>query len=426
MTIGIMLGLFFLFLLLSIPIGVSLGLAIIISIMTTHVTTFAMLAQAMQTSLCNFPLLAVPFFMLCGGIMETGGLSKRLVAVGDALVGHFTGGTATVAIITCLFFGAISGSAPATVAAIGSIMVPAMVSNNYNKDYAAGLMAVSGGLGVVIPPSIPFVLYGLATGASVGTMFIAGVAPGFLLAGLLIFVSTFICHRRGYKGNGERFSWKKFGHALWDAKWALLVPVIILGGIYGGIFTPTEAAVVACVYGLIVGFFIYRELKLRDMPKMLINNGLMVGSVIMVLATATAIGTIFTMLGVPQAVANGLMSISGNKWVIMLIINLFLLIVGMLMDVAAAILILAPLLAGVCTALGFSIVQFGIIMTVNLAIGFVTPPVAVSLYVASGVSGVSPMKIAKQAVPFIITFLLGLFFLVAFPQISLWLPSLMS
>lgn len=420
-----LMGLFVFFLALSVPIGVAIGLSIIITIAITDVTVYMMLGQAMQTSLANFPLLAVPFFMLCGSLMETGGLSRRLVNVGQAFVGHKRGGLATVAILTCLFFGAISGSAPATVAAIGTIMIPAMVKHKYDKEYATGLMAVAGGLGVIIPPSIPFVLYGVATDTSVGDLFIGGVIPGVLLGCILILFSYFICRRKGYEGNGIPFSWANVGKALWKAKEALLVPIIILGGIYGGIFTPTEASIVACVYGLFVGLFVYKELKWKDLPKLFIENGILVGSVIITMATATALGTIFAMLQVPSQIAAAIGAVSSNKYVILLLINLFLLVVGMCMDVAAAIIILAPILVKVVAPFGIDPIHFGIIMTVNLAIGFVTPPVAVSLYVASGISGVPVMRVARQAVPFLIAFLIGLFIIIIIPELTMWLPSLL-
>ena len=426
MIIGVLMGTFVLLMALSIPIGVSIGVAIIITIFVSPITSFAFVGQSMVTSLCSFPLLAVPFFMLTGSLMETGGLSKRLVAVGEALVGRFTGGLAIVTIICCLFFGAISGSAPATVAAIGGIMIPAMVQRNYSKEYATGLSAVAGGLGVIIPPSIPFVFYGLSTNLSIGTLFVAGVIPGCIVAACLIFVSNIICKKRDYKGNGEPFSFKKLLVAVWDAKWALLVPVIILGGIYGGVFTPTEAAVVSCVYGIIVGKFIYKELKWKDIPKIFVENGVLFGSVAITIATATALGTVFSMLQVPATLAKAIAAISTNKYVILLLINLFLLVVGMCMDTGAAILILAPVLYQVILPLGIDPIHFGVIMVINLAIGMVTPPVAINLFVASGMTGVPTMKIAKEALPFIFAFLFALVVIVLVPELSTWLPSLLA
>lgn len=426
MEIGLLMGLFVLFMCLSVPIGVSIGLSIIVTLIVTPITSLAFVGQTMVTSLVSFPLLAVPFFMLTGSVMETGGLSKRLIAVGEELVGRFTGGLAIVTIVTCLFFGAISGSAPATVAAIGTIMIPAMVELHYSKEYSTGLSAVAGGLGVIIPPSIPFVFYGLSTNQSIGTLFMAGVMPGFLIAALLILVSTIICKKRGYKGTGRKFESKKFLKAVWDAKWALLVPVIILGGIYGGIFTPTEAAVVSVVYGIFVGKFIYKELRFRDLPKVFVKNGILFGAVSITIATATALGTVFSMLQVPAQIATGIQMISTNKYVILLIINLFLLVVGMCMDTGAAILILAPVLYQVILPLGIDPIHFGIIMTINLAIGMVTPPVAINLFVASGISGVPINKIAREALPFIFAFLIGLALIVLIPEISLWLPGVLQ
>ena len=423
MEVGLLMGLFVLFMCLSVPIGVSIGLSIIITLIITPVTSLAFVGQTMVTSMVSFPLLAVPFFMLAGSVMETGGLSKRLIAVGEELVGRFTGGLAIVTIVTCLFFGAISGSAPATVAAIGTIMIPAMVDKHYSKEYSTGLSAVSGGLGVIIPPSIPFVFYGLSTNQSIGTLFMAGIVPGFLIAMLLILVSSVICRKRGYKGNGKAFSLKNLLKAIWDAKWAMLVPVINLGGLYGGVFTPTEAAVVAVVYGIFVGKFVYKELKFKDLPKIFIKNGVLFGAVAITIATATALGTVFSMLQVPAQIATGIQMISTNKYVILLIINLFLLVVGMCMDVGAAILILAPVLYQVILPLGIDPIHFGVIMTINLAIGMVTPPVAINLFVASSISGLSINKIAREAIPFIVAFLIGLAFIVLIPEISLWLPG---
>ena len=424
MEVGILMGCFILLLCLSVPIAISIGVSIIVLICVNPITNFAMLGQSMITSLINFPLLAVPFFMLMGSIMEVGGLSKRLVAVGDAIVGNMRGGLGIVTIITCLFFGAISGSAPATVAAIGTIMIPAMVKKGYSKEYSTGLSAVSGGLGVIIPPSIPFVLYGLSTNTSIGDLFIAGIIPGFIVAAVLIFISLLISKKRNYEGSGKKFNAGVLLRALWDAKWALLVPVIILGGIYGGVFTPTEAAVVGVVYGIIVGVFGYKELKWSDLPRLFIENGVLVGSVIITIATATALGTIFSMLQVPAQIGDAIASISTNKYVILFIINIFLLIVGMCMDTAAAILILAPVLATVLKPFGINPIHFGVIMTVNLAIGFVTPPVAINLFVASGISGVPVNKIAKEAMPFVIGFIIALAFIVLIPDLSLGLLDL--
>lgn len=425
MQIALLMGAFIFLLILSVPIGASIGLAICITLVFfPTITTFSFIGQSMITSMNSFPLLAVPFFMLCGSLMGAGGLSKRLVRICEALLGRYTGGLAMVTIVACLFFGAISGSAPATVAAIGGIMIPSMVKKGYDLEYSTGLTAVSGGLGVIIPPSIPFVFYGLSTGVSIGSLFIAGVIPGIMIGLLLILVSTVICKKRGFHGNGIPFDGKELLAAIWDGKWALLVPVIILGGIYGGLFTPTEAAVVACVYGLIVGKFIYKELKWSDLLPMFVDNGVLFGSVAITIATATALGTIFSMMSVPAKLAAAIAAFSTNKYVILLLINAFLLVVGMCMDVGAAILILAPVLYQVITPLGIDPIQFGVIMVINLAIGMCTPPVAINLFVASGMTGVPMLKVAKQAIPFILTMLVALLIITFVPGISTFLPNL--
>lgn len=251
---------FFVLLLLNVPICVSIGLSCAAYTILYGGLNSSFIAASMFTSCDSFPLMAVPFFILAGALMEGGGLSKRLVDLGDSLVGHFTGGFAIVTVVCCAFFGAISGSAPATVAAIGSIMVPTMVERGYDKDFSLGLIAASGCLGILIPPSIPMVVYGVSTNTSIGGLFLGGFGPGILTAILLIIVAIFISRKRGYKGNGRKFSLKHVGEAFVPAIWAILVPVIILGGIYGGIFTPTEAAAVAVIYGFFAGKFIYKEL----------------------------------------------------------------------------------------------------------------------------------------------------------------------
>jgi len=420
----ILLSLFFLFMFLSVPIGVSIGLAIIITLTINPIVPMAFLGQAMINNLSSFPLLAVPFFMLAGFVMESGGLSRRLVAFAKAFVGNRTGGLATVTVLTCLLFGAISGSAPATVAAVGTIMIPSMVKENYSREYAAGLTAVSGGLGVILPPSIPFVLFGLATNASISRLFLAGVLPGLLVAALLAITSRIISGKRGYHGTGEEFSWRRLCAAFWDAKWALFAPVIILGGIYGGIFTPTEAAVMGVVYGLVVGKFLYKELTLEKLIHAFVENGKLVGAVIITFATAIALGTILALLQIPQQISAAIASISTEVLVVMLILNIFLLIMGLFMDTAAAILILAPLFASILIPLGVDLTHLGVIMTVNLAIGFVTPPVAVSIFIASGVSGASLLKVGKEAMPFVLALLVALVIIVLVPELSLWLPNL--
>jgi len=410
----------------GIPIGVAIGAGVVAWIAYSPITNLQFLAQTMYSSVNTVPLLAVPFFMLSGSMMEGGGLSKRLVAVGEELVGNTTGGLANVAIVACLFFGAVSGSAPATVAAIGTIMIPSMTRLNYDKAYATGLMAVAGSLGVIIPPSIPMVFYALATNASVPDMFTAGIGPGILVALFLIAANVIISKKRNYLGTGKAFSPVRFFKALWEAKWALLVPIIILGGIYGGIFTPTEASVASCVYALFAGTCLYKELKIKDLPRIFKDTGILFGSVVLTIATATALGGVFSYIGLPAMIGRMIGEASVNKYVILLIINVFLIFVGMIMDPMAAILILAPIFMSIVGPLGIDVVHMGIIMVVNLGIGFVTPPVAINLYVASSLSGLPITKVTKAAIPFLLAMFAALLLITFVEPISMGLVRLMG
>lgn len=408
----------------GVPVGISLGLGMVAVALGFHTTNLTFLAQSMYSGFESLPLTAIPCFMLAGAVMETGGLSKRLVNVADKAFGHTIGGLGTVTVVACLFFGAISGSGPATVAAIGGIMIPYMVKARYDRTYATGLSAVAGGLGVIMPPSIPLVVYGVATNTSIGDLFLAGIGPAFVVAIILILVNVVLSKKAGYLGNGEGFNFKALLKATWDAKWALLMPIIILGGIYGGIFTPTEAAVIATFYGIIIGLFVYKELTLKNIWKMLVNNTSFVGGIMLTFAPAAAMGAVLSLLGVPQAVTQGLFAISSNKLVVLLIVNVFLLFVGMVMDTTSANIIFSPILLAALKPFGVDPVHFGLLMTINLAIGFVTPPVAGNLFVASGMTGIPLDKIVKKALPFIAAMFVALLIITYIPMTSLGLLRL--
>ena len=422
-----LLGAFAVFLVLQAPIGIAIGLAVLSYLaMFPGISSLRYCSQTMFSAVDTFPLMAIPFFILAGAFMEGGGLSRRLVDFVKSLVGSTPGGLATVTVMACAFFGAISGSSPATVAAIGAIMIPSMTAEGYSLRYATAVTACAGGLGVIIPPSIPMIVYSVATNASVGKLFIGGFGPGILASVALIVVARIIAVKCGWKGSGEGFSLANVGRTFWDAKWALFVPVIILGGIYGGIFTPTEAAVVAVLYGLFVGLFVYRELDWRKIPSHLVSTAMMTGTVLIIVGTATILGRIMTIEKIPDMIAQAFLSISDNKYVILIIINIFLLFVGMVMDTLAAILILAPLLLNVVSKFGVDPVHFGLIMILNLAIGFVTPPVGVNLFVACGITGVDFLKLSKSCLPFIGALLIALILTTYVPAITLWLPNLLG
>lgn len=424
-SIAVILILFFVFLFLNVPICVSIGLTCAIYSVTYGGVNPSYIATSMFTSCDSFPLMAVPFFILAGALMEGGGLSKRLVNLGDSLLGHFTGGFAIVTVVTCAFFGAISGSAPATVAAIGSIMVPTMIERGYDRDFSLALIAASGCLGILIPPSIPMVVYGVSTNTSIGGMFLGGFGPGILTAALLVGMAIYISHKRGFKGNGMKFSlhrvWKEFVAAIW----AILVPVIILGGIYGGIFTPTEAAAVAVIYGFFAGAFIYKELTLKKFRDAVMNSCVTVGNVLIIVGTATTLGRVFTVENLPALLSDMIGGLDSSV-VILLIINLLLLVVGCIMETSAAIMILAPILLPLVTKFGVNPIHFGLIMVLNLAIGMITPPVGCNLFVAAGLAKTEFMKIVRAVLPLLFVMLIGLVLVTYVSPITLALPRLLG
>lgn len=420
MTLAVLFGSFALLLILTVPIGIAIGLSTLVTIMYTGNLPVEFLAKELVTAVDSFPLMAVPFFILAGEIMGKGGISERLFNVANAIVGNRTGGFAIATIITCMFFAAISGSGPATVAAIGGIMIPAMVRQGYDIKFATATVAAAGSIGVIIPPSIPMVIYGVTGSVSIGDLFIAGIVPGILIGVAMMIWAYIYSKRKGYKGTGEETSFKKLGSAIWDAKWALLIPVIILGGIYGGYFTPTEAAVIAVVYGLFAAMILYRALKIRDLPKVIVDSALTTATVLIIVGTANAFGRLLTIEQVPGQIAEALLSISTNEYIIIILIMLLLLIVGMFMDTLAAIIILTPILLPIAIQIGYDPVHFGILMIVNLAIGFVTPPVGVNLFVASGISGVSIESLSRAVLPFIVSMLITLMFLTFVPALTLF------
>lgn len=409
------------------PIWVVLASSCFVAISAASSTPMLVVAQRMFTSVDSFPLLAIPLFMVAGSLMEGGGISRRLINFCNSLLGSFTGGLAMVAILTCMLFAAISGSGPATVAAIGGIMIPEMVKAGYSKPFAAALMSVAGAIGVIIPPSLPMVNYGIAGSVSISTLFAAGFGPGILVGVALIIVAYFSAKKNGYGLAAKtRFSWRNVAISFKEAFFALLMPFIVLGGIYGGVFTPTEAAAVAAIYGFVAGTFLYRELKLKDLPLLLMNAGKSTAMVMVIVAAASSFGWILTSARIPDAIAAFLISLSESKYVILLLINLFLLIVGCLMDVTASIIILTPIFMPIVNQFGINPVHFGIIMTVNLAIGMSTPPLGVNLFVSCGIAKISIEENARAMVKFLIANLIALLLIVFVEPVSLIIPQLMG
>ncbi|MEW9671717.1 TRAP transporter large permease [Ammoniphilus sp. 3BR4] len=410
-------------LLLGVPIAFSIGIATLVTLWAGGIPA-AFIAQQSFTAMDSFPLMAVPYFILAGALMETGGLSKRIINVAQEMMGNVTGGFGIVTILACMLFAAISGSSPATVAAIGSIMIPAMVQRGYSKDFAAAVAGSGGGLGIIIPPSIPMIIYGIVAGVSIGDMFLAGFVPGFLLALLMMIYIYWTAKKRGYKGTGQKFDLGRFFRAVWDAKWALFAPVLILGGIYSGIFTPTESAVIAVVYGFVIGLFVYRELSWKQIPKTLISSAMITGTVMVIMGTATAFGKLVTMYQIPNMLAEGIMGISNNKYVILVLVSILVLFVGTFMETLSIVIILAPLFLPVLIRLGVDPIHFGILLVVGAEIGMMTPPLGVNLFVASGISGLSMERVAKAIFPFVLALVFGLFILLFIPWLSLVIPNL--
>lgn len=417
----------FLFLLIiSVPIASSLGIVSMLpGILDPGFTvSVSYVVRSMLSGLDSFPLLAIPMFVLSGIIMARGGVSRKLFDIFTFFIGKFRAGVPCAVIITCLFYGAISGSAPATVAAVGSMTIPILSNLGYDKKFSTAIVAVAGGLGVIIPPSIPFILYSMASGESVGSLFKAGIVPGILIAVLLMGYAQYHCRKYGEdRENIEKVvgSLRKQGflHLMKEGIWALLTPVIILGCIYGGIASPTEAAVISVFYALFVSIVIYHSLKVTDIVAICSEAVRTYGPLMFILIASTAFSRTLTLMKVPQAISGWILNTFSGAVIILLVINVFLLFVGMVMDTSPAILITTPILLPIIQEIGMSPVQFGIVMVVNLAIGFVTPPIGVNLFVASSLADIPVIEIAKKAFPMILLFLVALLLITFIPAISL-------
>lgn len=421
--------LFVLALALNIPIALSLSVASVSYALLTLLQTGSagsldMVVQSFTAALDSTPLLALPFFVLAGDIMMVGGISKRLV---EAVMRRFRGVTGALGITTvvsCMIFAAISGSGPATAAAIGGIMLPAMYRDGYNKGFSASIVATAGAIGPVIPPSLSFIMYGVISQQSISALFMAGIVPGILMGLALVFYVIYCSKKFGFGGKAEveytkTEGWRK------SSIWAFLFPVIILGGIYSGAFTPTEAAIIAADYGLIVSIFIYRELKFKDLWATFKPTCLTIGSISIIACGAMAFGRLLTLEQVPTILANFILGISSTKWVVLLLINIFLLMVGTVMETFSAIIILTPLFLPLVVSLGVDPIHFGTIMVVNLVIGMATPPVGVNLFVALRVGNTSLGEMSKWLIGSLICLIIVLLITTYIPEVSLLLPRLL-
>lgn len=407
-------------LILSVPIGVAIGSSVVVAVLAGDLPA-EFLMQKLVLSLDSFPLLAVPFFILSGEIMQKGSMAQSLLAFSKCLVGHIRGGLAHVSILTSMFYGALSGSAPATVAAVGGIMIPAMEKEGYSKDFASAVNTASGCLGVMIPPSVPLIIYGTTANVSVGDLFIGGIFPGVFI-GLLLMVASYIIARRTQTGNkAARAPWRETLAAFSRAKYALVVPVIVLGGIYGGITTPTEAGAIAVTYAFVAEGLILKTLTWKSVVDIFKSSCLTTASIFIVVATASALGQLLMIYNVPDLIVEALSGLTGNKYILLAAIIVLLLIMGTFMDALANILILTPLLQPLVMAAGIDMTHFGIIMIVAVSIGFLTPPVGVNLFVACGISGISIERLSVAVLPFVGVMIAGLLVLAFVPQLSLFL-----
>ena len=420
---------FFVLILVGMPIAFCLGISSIISLVADgfNLTTFA---STMFSGTAKFSLLAIPFFILTGVIMEKAGISRRLVEFAKVMVGHIFGGLAIVTVIVSCFFAAISGSGPATVAALAPILLPAMAEAGYEKDWSAALIANGGNVGIIIPPSVVFVIYAVIAEVSVGKLFMAGIIPGILFGGSLVLAALISLKRREKRtgklarlpkaSRGERL--KAFKSAIWG----LLTPVIILGGIYSGLFTATESAGIAAVYGLLVGIFVYKEIKLKDLWRIFVDSSVSTAVVMFIIANASVFAYVLTTNGIPQMMSSAILSWTSSPILLLLLMNLILLFAGCFLDSGSCMYIFIPILMPIVKFIGYDPLVFGVVATVNLAIGMSTPPVGLDLYVACNASGVKLKDISVQTLRFVGASIITLLLLTYLPQISTWLPSLMG
>ncbi len=426
MTPLILIGTFFVLLILRVPVAASMGLAAV-ACMTSLGFKLSVLPTVFYAAIAKYTLLAIPFFILAGVIMDYAGISSRLIDFANACVGHRKGGLAVVTVVVACFFAAISGSGPATVAAIGGVLIPAMADKGYNKNFATALVASSGGIGMIIPPSIPFIIYAMLAGeVSVGTMFIAGIVPG-LLFGLAFSLSALACLRRDENVVRQpRQSWGERWRTFRAAIWALLMPIIILGGIYGGIFTPTEAAGVAVVYGLFVGLFVYREIKLRQLWNIFVEASVSSAVIMFIMGCAGAFTWILTTSGVAKQLTGDLLAITHDRTLMLLLITVIFLIAGCFVDSASGFYLLMPILLPIIKEMNYPLVAFGVIATANFALGQVTPPVGSNLFVACNIAKISMRDLVSRVWPFLIAGIICLLLITYFPWLITFLPAAMG
>ena len=420
----LILSLFFLFVI-NTPIAIAIGTASLAAIAVQGDFSLMVVIQRMVAGTDSFHLMAVPLFMYAGTIMEKGGMSQRLIDFANALTGWLPGGLAAVSIVSAMFFAGISGSAAADAAAVGAILIPAMKRSGYPSDFSAAVQAAGGSLGVVIPPSIPMIIFGFLTGASISRLFAAGILPGLLIAISLIAVATFISWKNGFAPENQ-FSWQNLVRTGKDALLALGAPVIILGGILSGVFTATESAAVAVVYALFVSMVVYRQIRFKDIVPIFGQAGITSAIVMFIISTAYVFSWIAAIENIPDALAGGLLSITDNPVYLLLLINLVLLITGVFVETTASLILLVPMITAMVPNLGIDPVQLGVIVVANLAIGMLTPPMGICLIVSSSISGESIGAVSRRVVPFLLVLIVDLALITFYPPLTMWLARILG
>ena len=421
MSAALIFGILLALMLTGMPISISLGLTVLTFMFTMTQVPIESVGLKLFTGLDNFSIMAIPFFILAGTFLTRGGVARRMVAFTSSLVGHWPGGLGLAGVAASALFAAVSGSSVATVVAIGSIILPSMIEQGYPKRFGAGVITTSGALGILLPPSVILVLFGVSTNTSIGALFMAGVVPGILLAILMIGVTLVIAWRRGYP-RMERSSWRERWRTFRESVWGLALIAIVLGGIYGGIFTPTEAAAVAAVYAFVIAVFVYRDLRLSDVPKVLLSAANTSSMLLYIITNAVLFSFLMTNEHIPQNMAAWIVAQHFNVWTFLLVVNVVLLAAGNVMEPTSILLIMAPILFPIATSLGVDPIHFGILMAVNMEVGLCHPPVGLNLYVASGIARMGISELTVAVLPWLAVMILFLLLITYVPVLSVWLP----
>ena len=424
MTIAFLFISLFGLMLIGVPVAVSLGASTVLTMLLFTDLDVAAMPQLIFDGINKFALMAIPMFILAGNLLSKGGSARRIIDFAKSMVGHLPGGLPMSAIFACVIFAAVSGSSPATVVAVGSIMFVAIKEAGYPKEYAVGGITTAGSLGILIPPSVVMIVYGVTAEVSIARLFMAGVVPGLMLGGMMILQTYIGAKRLGFKATTPE-PWSERIKKFFRAFWALLIVVVVIGGIYGGIFTPTEAAAASAIYALIISLFVYKDIKFKDLWDICLESAITTAMIFFIIANAVVFAYLLTSENIPQTIADSILAANIGKIGFLIIVNILLFIMGQFMEPSSVVMIMVPLLLPIATALGVDPVHFGILLIVNMEIGMITPPVGLNLFVASGLTGMNLKDVIVSCLPWTLTLFIGLILVTYIPEISLWLPNLM-